>query len=51
MLADQAGAHRVDDNERRPHEAIASNRPKEVHMGLGDPTTPTPQTKETLTTT
>ncbi len=51
VLAEQADAYRLDYNEIRPHEAIAWNRPKEVHLGLADPTIPTFQTKETLPTT
>jgi len=35
----------------RPHEAIAWNRPEEVHLGLADPTIPTFQTTENLPTT
>ncbi len=34
----------------RPHEAIAWERPKEVHFGLASPTVPTFQTTETLPT-
>jgi hypothetical protein len=33
-----------------PHEAIAWNRPKEVHLGQADPTIPTFQRTETLPT-
>ena len=51
MLAEQAEAYRVDYNTVRPHEAIAWNRPQEVHLGLADPTIPTFQTKEILPTT
>ncbi len=51
MLAEHAEAYRAEYNQIRPHEAIAWNRPKEVHLGLADPTTPTFQTKEILPTT
>jgi len=47
-LAERAEDYRVEYNETRPHEAIAWNRPKEVHLGLADPTTPTFQTNEIL---
>ena len=39
-LAAHAESYRVDYNTIRPHEAIAWNRPIEVHLGLADPTTP-----------
>lgn len=48
MLATRAEDYRREYNEIRPHEAIAWNRPKEVHLGLADPTTPTFQTEEIL---
>lgn len=51
MLADHAEDYRIEYNTVRPHEAIAWNRPKEVHLGLADPTIPTFQTKESLPTT
>jgi putative transposase len=51
MLAERAEEYRVEYNQIRPHEAIAWNRPKEVHLGLADPTIPTFETKEFLPTT
>ncbi len=50
MLAKRAEDYRIEYNEIRPHEALAWNRPKEVHLGLADPTIPTFQTTETLPT-
>jgi transposase InsO family protein len=50
-LAERAEHYRVEYNAIRPHEAIAWNRPTEVHLGLADPTTPTFRTKEILPTT
>ena len=50
-LAERAEDYRLEYNRVRPHEAIAFNRPAEVHLGLADPTTPTFQTKKTLPTT
>lgn len=50
MLAKRAEDYRREYNEIRPHEAISWNRPREVHLGLADPTIPTFQTKETLPT-
>jgi transposase InsO family protein len=50
VLAERAEDYRSEYNQTRPHEAIAWNRPKEVHLGLADPTTPTLQTEETLPT-
>ena len=47
-LAERAEDYRVEYNEIRPHEAIAWNRPKEVHLGQADPTIPTFETTETL---
>ena len=47
-LAERAEAYRIEYNELRPHEAISWNRPKEVHLGLATPDTPTFKTKETL---
>jgi transposase InsO family protein len=40
MLANRAEEYRLEYNEVRPHEAIAWNRPKEVHLGLADPPSP-----------
>ena len=50
MLAKHAEEYRIEYNEIRPHEAIAWNRPKQVHLGLADPTTPTFPATETLPT-
>jgi hypothetical protein len=50
MLAKHAEDYRIEYNQIRPHEAIAWNRPKQVHMGLADPTTPTFQATEILPT-
>lgn len=50
MLAKRAEDYRIEYNEIRPHEALAWNRPKQVHLGLADPTIPTFQTTETLPT-
>ena len=50
-LAYRAEEYRVEYNTIRPHEAIAWNRPQEVHLGLADPTIATFQTKEILPTT
>ena len=50
MLAKHAEEYRIEYNEIRPHEAIAWNRPKQVHLGMADPTTPTFQAKEDLPT-
>jgi transposase InsO family protein len=49
-LAKHAEEYRIEYNQIRPHEAIAWNRPLEVHLGLADPTTPTFQTTEILPT-
>lgn len=43
--------YRLEYNDTRPHEAFAFNRPKEVHLGLADPTTPNFEIKKTLPTT
>jgi len=51
MLAERAEDYRIEYNTVRPHEAIAWNRPEEVHLGLADPTIPTFQTTENLPTT
>jgi transposase InsO family protein len=48
MLAKHAEEYRVEYNQIRPHEAIAWNRPKDVHLGPADPTIPTFQATETL---
>jgi len=46
MLAKHAEEYRLEYNTIRPHEAIAWNRPQEVHLGLADPKMPTFQAKE-----
>ncbi len=50
MLAKHAEEYRIEYNQIRPHEALAWNRPKEVHLGLASPTVPTFQTTENLPT-
>jgi hypothetical protein len=50
MLAKHAEEYRIEYNQIRPHEAIAWNRPQEVHLGLADPTIPIFQAKEILPT-
>jgi len=50
MLTKQAEDYRREYNEIRPHEAIAFNRPKKVHLGLANSTTLTFQPKEILPT-
>ena len=50
-LIERAEDYRTEYNTERPHEAIAWNRPIEVHMGLADPTTPTFEREEILPTT
>lgn len=50
-LAERVDAYRHDYNTTRPHQALAWNRPEEVHLGLASPTTPTFQTQEILPTT
>ena len=39
-LAAHAEHYRTEDNTVRPHQAIAWNRPTEVHLGYADPTVP-----------
>lgn len=51
MLAEHAEDYRIENNAIRPHEAIAWNRPQEVHLGLADPAIPTFQTQKVLPTT
>lgn len=41
MLTKHAEEYRIEYNRIRPHEAIAWNRPREVHLGLADPSIPT----------
>lgn len=48
MPAKHAEEYRIEYNEVRPHEAIAWNRPKEVHLGLASPLVPTFLSTETL---
>jgi len=50
-LIERAEDYRVEYNTERPHEAIAWNRPMEVHLGLADPTIPTFEREEILPTT
>ena len=50
MLAKHAEEYRIEYNQIRPHEAIAWNRPEEVHLGLADPAIPTIDRAETLPT-
>lgn len=40
VLAERAEDYRIEYNHIRPHEAIAWNRPHDVHLGLADPLTP-----------
>lgn len=51
QLVEHVNAYRHDYNHVRPHEAIAWNRPAEVHAGLADPTIPNFEIEETLPTT
>ena len=48
MLAKHAEEYRIEYNSIRPHEAIAWNRPLDVHLGIADPTIPTFQTEKSL---
>jgi putative transposase len=50
MLANRAEEYRLEYNEVRPHEAIAWNRPKEVHLGLADPAVATFEQDQILPT-
>lgn len=50
MLAKRAEDYRIEYNTIRPHEALAWNRPQEVHLGQASPTVPTFQTTKTLPT-
>jgi transposase InsO family protein len=50
MLAKRAEDYRIEYNEIRPHQALAWNRPKQVHLGLASPTVPTVQSTATLPT-
>jgi putative transposase len=51
MLAKHAQDYRIEYNEIRPHEGIAWNRPKHVHLGLADPTIPNFNQDQILPTT
>jgi putative transposase len=51
QLAEQLAAYRHDYNTARPHEAIAWNRPLDVHLGLADPSIPNFEREENLPTT
>lgn len=51
QLVERAEDYRIEYNEVRPHEAIAFNRPQEVHLGLADPSIPTFEQEEILPTT
>lgn len=50
-LVHEADAYRTEFNTLRPHQALAWNRPTEVHRGLADPTTPNFPKPEILPTT
>jgi len=50
-LVARAEDYRIEYNEIRPHEAIAWNRPLDVHLGLADPTIPNFDREEILPTT
>lgn len=50
MFAKHVEEYRIESNQIRPYEALAWNRPKQVHLCLTDPTIPTFQTKKTLPT-
>ncbi|WP_230297936.1 hypothetical protein [Actinomyces provencensis] len=47
-LVERAEDYRLENNTVRPHQAIAWNRPMEVHLGLADPTTPNFEREEIL---
>ena len=49
-LVREAEAFRVEFNTIRPHEALAWNRPADVHTGVADPTVPTFEAAENLPT-
>ncbi|WP_100813977.1 integrase core domain-containing protein [Microbacterium lacus] len=51
QLVEHIDAYRADYNHVRPHEAIAWNRPADVHAGLADPTIPNFEIQEFLPTT
>ncbi|MFE9789641.1 integrase core domain-containing protein [Nocardia salmonicida] len=50
-LVERAEAYRIEYNTVRPHEAIAWNRPYDVHVGLADPFVPNFPEPENLPTT
>ena len=50
-LIARAEDYRTEYNTLRPHEALAWNRPLEVHLGLADPTIPTSKPEKILPTT
>ena len=50
-LVEHADAYRSEYNQVRPHEALAWNRPLDVHLGHADPYTPTFPTADNLPTT
>lgn len=50
-LVREGETFRVEFNEIRPHEHLAWNRPRDVHLGLADPTIPTFERDEILPTT
>lgn len=50
-LVAHADAYRTEDNTIRPHEAIAWNRPLQVHLGIADPVVPNFPQPENLPTT
>ncbi len=46
-LVAHAEDYRVEYNTVRPHEALAWNRPRDVHLGLADPLIPNfPETED-----
>ena len=47
-LAEHADAFRVQFNTIRPHETLAWNRPRDVHLGQADPSSPNSPEPETL---
>ena len=51
QLVEHVNAYRQDYNHVRPHEAIAWNRPADVHARLASPTIPNFEIEETLPTT
>lgn len=50
-LVARAEDYRIEYNTVRPHEAIAFNRPLQVHLQQADPATPSFETQESLPTT